>query len=89
MQWGYCVRVTTVAGTSVASKIDLRIVSGRMTVARAGEVWLKKGYDHWCGSIGGEASLFNAVPHGKRLEFRAIVTANGGTVTRDWPIVVR
>src|SRR5579884_464681 len=88
-QWWYCVRVRTTAGTSVASRIDLQIVSGRTLVRGAGTVWLRRGYDRWCGSIGGEYNLFEAVPWGKKLDFQAVVRAKGVTVRRDWPLVVR
>ncbi len=87
--WGYCVKVTTAAGKSVASKILLQIVSGRTPVVGVGLVWLKKGYDHWCAGVGGEASVLHGVPPGKKLIFQAVVRAQGVTVKRDWPIVVR
>ncbi|HLX21165.1 MAG TPA: hypothetical protein VKR23_13535 [Gaiellaceae bacterium] len=88
VQWGYCVRVTTSTGNSVASTIQLRFLSGRTVLRDAGTVSLKKGYDRWCGSIGGEASLMNVLPQGKKLVFQAVVRANGVTVNRNWPIVV-
>jgi hypothetical protein len=88
-QWGYCVKVTTAAGESIASRIHLQIVSGRTAVAQVGLVSLNKGYDHWCASIGGEASVLNAVPRGKKLELQAVVTARGATVTQNWPISVQ
>jgi hypothetical protein len=50
---------------------------------------LKKGYDHWDAAIGGEASVLNVLPRGKKLIFQAVVRANGETVKRNWPIVVR
>ena len=89
VQWGYCVKVTTAAGKSVASRIHLQIVSRRTPVAQIGLVSLNKGYDHWCASIGGEAGALNAVPRGKELDLQAVVTARGTTVRRNWPIVVQ
>jgi len=89
VQWGYCVKVTTAAGTSVASRIHLQIVSGRTPVAQVGLVSLKRGYDRWCASIGGEAGVLNAVPRRKNLDLQAVVTAQGTTVETSWPIVVR
>lgn len=86
--WSYCVGVRTAAGKSVASKIHLQILSGSTSVAGVGLVWLKKGYDHWCAGIGGEASVLNAVPRGQKLDFQAVVRAENVTVKRDWPIVV-
>jgi hypothetical protein len=86
--WGYCVKVRTVAGTSVASTIQLRILSGRTPVAGVGLVSLRKGYDRWCAAIGGEGNILDALPRGKKLVFQAVVTANGATVERNWPIVV-
>ncbi|HEX5449273.1 MAG TPA: hypothetical protein VFW85_04385 [Gaiellaceae bacterium] len=58
-------------------------------MGEVGLVSLKKGYDHWCGSIGGEYNVLEAVPRGKRLAFQAVVKTMGVTVTRNWPIVVR
>jgi hypothetical protein len=89
VHWWYCVRVRTAAGKSVASKIHLQILSGSTPLHDAGYVSLKKGYDHWCAGIGGEASVLLAVPRGKRLVFQAVVRAEGVTVKRNWPIVVR
>jgi hypothetical protein len=88
-QWGYCVRVGTPAGKSVASTIHLQILQGRKPVGQVGFVSLKKGYDRWCGTIGGETNALLAVPRGKRLIFQAVVRAEGLTVKRNWPIVVR
>jgi hypothetical protein len=87
--WWYSVKVTTAAGKSVASTIHLQILSGHTPLAGVGLVTLKKGYDHWDAAIGGEASVLNAVPRGKKLIFQAVVRANGATVKRNWPIVVR
>jgi hypothetical protein len=90
-QWGYCVKVRTAAGKPLAAPIHLllQILKGRTPVAGVGEVWLKKGYDNWCGSIGGEANALLAVPRGTKLNFQADVRAMGVTVKRNWPIVVR
>jgi hypothetical protein len=88
-QWGYCVRVRTAAGKSVASTIHLKILQGRKPVGQVGFVSLKRGYDHWCGTIGGETNALLAVPRGKRLIFQAVVRAEGVTVKRNWPLVVR
>jgi hypothetical protein len=87
--WGYCVKVRTAAGESVASKIHLQILLGRKPMQGVGFVSLKKGYDHWCAAIGGEANVLLAVPRGTTLIFQAIVRAKGVTVKRNWPIVVR
>jgi hypothetical protein len=87
--WWYCVKVATAAGKSVASRIHLQILSGDALVQDVGYVGLKKGYDHWCAGIGGEASLLLAVPRGQKLTFQAVVRAEGVTVTRNWPLVVR
>ncbi|MGZ4413445.1 MAG: hypothetical protein ACXVRZ_03560 [Gaiellaceae bacterium] len=88
VHWWYCVKITTAAGTSVASTIRLQVVSGRTLVRRLALVSLRKGYDHWCQAIGGEASILNTLPMGKKLIFQAVVTAQGVTVKRDWPIIV-
>lgn len=88
-QWGYCVKVRTAAGKSVASTIHLQILSGRTPIERLGTVWLNPGYDHWCGSIGGEYNALEAAPRGRKLVFQAVVRAEGVTVERNWPIVVR
>jgi hypothetical protein len=88
VHWWYCVKVTTAAGTSVASTIRLQIVSGRALIRRLALVSLRKGYDHWCQAIGGEASILNTLPLGRRLIFQAVVTAQGVTVKRNWLIVV-
>jgi hypothetical protein len=87
--WWYSVKVTTAAGKSVASTIHLQILSGHTPLAGVGLVMLKKGYDHWDAAIGGEASVLNVLPRGKKLIFQAVVRANGETVKRNWPIVVR
>jgi hypothetical protein len=87
--WGYCVKVRTAAGNPVASTIHLQILLGRKPVQGVGLVSLKKGYDHWCAAIGGEANVLLAVPRGKKLIFQAVVRAKGVTVKRNWPIVVR
>lgn len=87
--WGYCLKVRTAAGKSVASTIDVRILLGGKAVAGVGLISLKKGYDHWCQGIGGEASVLHAVPPGRKLIFQAVVRAQGVTVKRNWPIVVR
>jgi hypothetical protein len=88
-QWGYCVRITTAAGKSVASTTHLQILMGTTRVAALGSVSLRKGYDHWCAAIGGEDNVLLGVPRGKKLVFQAVVRADGLTVRRNWPIVVR
>lgn len=87
--WGYSVKVTTAAEKSVASTIHLQILSGQTLLAGVGLVTLNKGYDHWSAAIGGEASVLNVLPRGKKLIFQAVVRASGVTVKRNWPIVVR
>lgn len=91
VHWGYCVKVRTAAGKPLAAPIQLQLqlLSGRTPVAGVGRVWLKKGYDNWCGGIGGETNALLAVPRGKKLRFEAVVTALGVTVKRYWPLVVR
>jgi hypothetical protein len=69
--------------------IHLQILLGRTPVEGVGLVWLKKGYDHWCGLLGGEASVLHGVPRGKKLVFQAVVRAMGVTVRANWPIIVR
>lgn len=88
VHWSYCVRIRTAAGKSVASKIRIRVVTGR-AVKTIALISLRKGYDHWCQAIGGEASILNALPIGRKLIFQAVVTADGVTVTRSWWIIVR
>jgi hypothetical protein len=88
VHWSYCVKITTTAGESVASKIRIQVVSAR-TVRRIALISLRKGYDHWCQAIGGEASILNTLPIGRKLFFQAVVTADGVTVRRNWPIIVR
>jgi hypothetical protein len=88
VHWSYCVKITTAAGESVASKIRIQVVSAR-TVRRIALISLRKGYDHWCQAIGGEASILNTLPIGRKLFFQAVVTADGVTVRRNWPIIVR
>jgi hypothetical protein len=88
VHWSYCVKITTAAGESVASKIRIQVVSAR-TVRRIAMISLRKGYDHWCQAIGGEASILNTLPIGRKLFFQAVVTADGVTVRRNWPIIVR
>jgi hypothetical protein len=73
----------------VPSTIQLQVVSDREVVRRLAVVSLRRGYDHWCQAIGGEASVLNTLPVGEKLVFQAVVTAQGATVERDWPIVVR
>ena len=87
--WWYSVKVTTAAGKSVASKIQLRILSNRTPLVGVGLVTLKKGHDYWRAGIGGEASVLNTLPRGKRLILQAVVKAEGVTVKRNWPLVVR
>jgi hypothetical protein len=82
------VKITTAAGKSVASKIRVQVVTGR-TVKGIALISLRKGYDHWCQAIGGEASILNTLPLDRRLIFQAVVTADGVTVKRNWPIIVR
>jgi hypothetical protein len=89
VQWGYCVKVRTAAGKSVASTIHLQILQGHKSVGQVGFVSLRRGYDHWCASIGGETNALLAVPRGKKLIFQAVVRADGVTVRRNWPIVVQ
>lgn len=90
-QWGYCVKIRTAAGKPVPAPIQLRlqILFGRTLVEGVGLVSLKNGYDNWCGSIGGEYNVLEAVPPGKKLVFQAVVRTMGVTVKQDWPIVVR
>jgi hypothetical protein len=88
VHWSYCVKITTAAGESVASKIRIQVLSAR-TVRRIALISLRKGYDHWCQAIGGEASILNTLPIGRKLYFQAVVTADGVTVRRNWPIIVR
>ena len=90
-QWWYCVRVRTAAGTAIHApiRLHLQIVSGRRPVEGVGLVSLAKGYNRWCGSIGGEYNVLEAVPPGKHLDFQAVVTTMGVTVEQNWPIVVR
>jgi len=82
------VKVRTVSGKSIASTIRIQI-AWRRAIRKIAVISLRKGYDHWCAAIGGEASVFNVVPRGRRLLFQAVVNAQGVTVTRSWPIVVR
>jgi hypothetical protein len=91
VHWGYCVKIRTAAGKPPPSKIHLllEIISGRTPVAGVGEVWLNRGYDNWCGGLGGETNPLLAVQRGKKLFFHAVVTTMGVTVKRSWPIVVR
>ncbi len=89
VQWGYCVKVRTTAGTSDASTIHLQILQARKPVAQVGFVSLRSGYDRWCASIGGETNALLAVPRRKKLIFQAVVKAEGVTVKRNWPIVVQ
>lgn len=88
VHWWYCVKIRTAAGKSVASQIRIQVVSGR-TVWRLAEISLRKGYNHWCQAIGGESNVLNVVPRGKPLVFQAVVKADGVTLRRNWPIVVR
>ena len=62
---------------------------GRTPVEGVGLVSLKRGYDNWCGSIGGEYNVLEAVPRGKKLIFQAVVKTMDVTVRQNWPIVVR
>ena len=71
-QWGYCVRITTAAGKSVASTTHLQILMGATRVAGLGYVSLRKGYDHWCAAIGGEDNVLLTVPRRKKLVFQAV-----------------
>jgi hypothetical protein len=87
--WGYCVKVTTVAGRSVASAIHLRILEGHRLVREIGLIWLRKGYDRWCSSIGGEDNVLYRLPRGQTFDFQAVVRADGVTVERNWLFVVR
>jgi hypothetical protein len=89
VHWWYCVKIRTASGKPVASTIHLRILSGDTPVQDVGYVGLRKGYDRWCAAIGGEASLMLGVPRGRRLIFQAVVRADGVTVERNWPIIVR
>jgi hypothetical protein len=88
-QWGYCVRIRTTTGESVASTIHLQILMGTTRLAALGYVSLLKGYDHWCASIGGEDNVLLGMPLGEKLVFQAVVRADGVTVRRNWPLVVR
>jgi hypothetical protein len=87
--WWYCVKVRTASGRSVASTIHVWILSGHTPVAGVGLVSLKKGYDHWCAAIGGEDSVLDAAPRGRKLVFQAVVKAKDVTVKRNWPIVIQ
>lgn len=78
----------TATGESVASTIHLQILLGSKRVAQVGFVSLRKGYDHWCASIGGELDPLLAVPRRKKLLFQAVVRAEGTTVKANWPLVV-
>jgi hypothetical protein len=91
VHWGYCVKVRTAAGKAPPSRIHLllEILKGRTPVAGVGEVWLNKGYDNWCGGIGGESNPLLTVERGKKLTFHAVVTTMGVTIKRNWLIVVR
>jgi hypothetical protein len=88
VHWSYCVKVTTASGESVASRIRIQVAWGR-TVRRIALISLRKGYNHWCQGIGGEASILNMLPVGRKLLFQAVVTAQGVTVTKSWPIIVK
>jgi hypothetical protein len=85
------VKVRTAAGKPVPAPIQLhlQILTGRTPVEGVGLVSLKKGYDSWCGSIGGEYNVLEAVPRGKTLIFQVIVKTMGVTIKQNWPIVVR
>lgn len=91
VQWGYCVKVRTAGGKRLDTPIQLhlQILAGRTPVAGVGLITLKKGYDNWCGSLGGEAGVLHLVPVGRKLIFQAVVRALGVTVKRNWPIVVQ
>lgn len=71
-------------------RLDLQILKGSTPVAGVGQVSLNKGYDNWCGSIGGEYNALEAAARrGHNLVFQAVVTAMGVTVKKNWPIDVR
>jgi hypothetical protein len=88
VHWRYCVKVTTAAGKSIPSTIQIRIVSGSKVLVRLAVISLRQGYGHWCQALGGEASVWNVVPRGRQLAFQAVVRARGVTVRRSWPIRV-
>jgi hypothetical protein len=69
--------------------IHVRFLSGHTSLEGVGLVWLKRGYDHWCQAIGGEVNVLLGLPRGKKLVLQAVVRADGVTVRRNWPIVVR
>jgi hypothetical protein len=89
-QWGYCVKIRTSSGKPVPAPIQLHLqfVLNRTVVKRMGMVSLNKGYDNWCGSIGGEYNMLEALPPGKKVDFQAVVKSMGVTVRQNWPIVV-
>jgi hypothetical protein len=85
------VKVRTSSGQPVPApiRLSLRFVSNGSVVERMATVSLRKGYDDWCGSIGGEYNALEALPPGKKLDFQAVVTSLGTTVSQSWPVVVR
>jgi hypothetical protein len=90
-QWGYCVKVRTGSGQPVPApiRLSLRFVSNGTVIERMGTVSPRKGYDDWCGSIGGEDNALEALPPGKKLDFQVVARSMGSTVRQSWPVVVR
>lgn len=87
--WWYSVKVGTATGKPVTAEVHLRLLSNGTPVEEVGTLNLRKGHDDWRAAIGGEANVLDSAPRGQKLVFQAAVAADGVTVKRNWPIVVR
>ena len=86
--WHYEVRVTDASGKPVPAFVHLQITFGGTAVGQIGRHFVANG--DWRETIGGDGNApFPAASRGQPLNFQAIVTAKGATVTRNWPILVR
>lgn len=86
--WWYSVKVLTAAGKPVPAHIHLQILAANTPVEGVALITLNKGVRDWRAAIGGEANVLAAAPRGRKLLFEAVVTAEGVTIRRFWPIVV-
>lgn len=84
-RWSYTVRVTDAAGKPIPAKIHLQVLFAGVPVGQIGRHEIKNGV--WHETIGAPGNPpFPPASRGRHLVFQAVVTADGVTVKRDWPI---
>ena len=82
--WSYSVRVTDASGHPLSGTVEIEFVFGGQVVGRDTPPTHPIKHGRWQDKL-----KFPPTAVGEPLTFRAVVHAQPGTVTLDWPITVR